>query len=94
MIHVDGGSGLPAALPSRPSRHPRPALLGPQDRNIPNKLRKSDREDIERHLHDIMNASNPIATCNAARRFADRRRNATRRPSDACGNLYNNRDKS
>ena len=41
--------------------------------NIPDKLRRRDREDAKRDLHDIMNAHITAARA-AARRFADRRR--------------------
>ena len=72
MIRADSGNGLPAALPlvhlDIPVRRCRAHKIG----NVLNKLRRPDREDAERDLHDIMNAPN----ITAARRFADRRRDA------------------
>ena len=76
VIRADGGNGLPAALPpvhpDIPVRHCRAHRTG----NVPDKLRRSDREDAERDLHDIMNAPNITAARAAARRFADRWRDA------------------
>ena len=72
MIRADAGNGLPAALPpvhpDIPVRRCRAHRIG----NIPDKLRRRDREDAKRGLHDIMNAPNITAARTAARRFADR----------------------
>ena len=72
MICADGGNGLPAALPPV---HPDILVRrcrAHKIRNVLNRIRRSDREDAKRGLHDIMNAPNIIAARAAARRFADR----------------------
>ena len=72
MIRVDGGNGLPAALLLVHSDIPVQRCRAHKIRNIPNKLRRPDREDAKRDLHDIVNAPNITAARAAARRFADR----------------------
>ena len=63
-----GAGALPLIYPDIPVQRCWAHKIG----NILNELRKPDREDAERHLHNIMNAPN-IA---AARRFADHWRDA------------------
>ena len=72
MICADGGNGLLAALPFVHPDIPVQRCRAHKIRNILNKLRRSDREDAKRNLHDIMNAPNITAARTAARRFADR----------------------
>ena len=76
MIRADGGNGLPATLqfvhPDIPVRRCRVHKI----RNVPNKLRRRDREDAKCHLHDIMNAPN----ITAARRIATGGGTPIRRP--------------
>ena len=74
MIRADGGNGLLAALPLVHPDIPVQRCRVHKIRNIPDKLRRRDREDAKRGLHDIMNTPNIIAARAAARRFADRRR--------------------
>ena len=84
----------PRGWRQQPSRRPDPRLHPdiPVQRcrahkimNVLNKIRRSDREDAKRDLHDMMNAPNIAAARTAACRFADRWRGApTRRPSNAC----------
>ena len=68
VIRADGGNGLPAALPPVHPDIPVRRCRAHKIRNVPDKLRRRDREDAKRGLHDIMNAPN----ITAARRFADR----------------------
>ena len=72
MIRADSGNGLLAALPLVHPDVPVRRCRAHRIRNVPSKLRRRDREDAKRHLHDIMNAPNITAAC----RFADRRRDA------------------
>ena len=74
MIRADGGNGLLAALPLVHPDIPVRRCRAHRIRNVPDKLRRPDREDAKRDLHDIMNARNITAARTAARRFADRRR--------------------
>ena len=72
MIRADGGNGLPAALPPAYPDISVRRRRAHRIRIVPDKLRRRDREDAKGHLHNIMNAPN----ITAARRFADRRRDA------------------
>ena len=72
MICADGGNGLLAALPFVRPDIPVWRCRAHRIRNILNRIRRSDREDAKRDLHDIMNAPNITAARTAARRFADR----------------------
>ena len=72
VICADSGNGLPVALPPVHPDIPVRRCRVHKIQNILNKVRKPDHDGVKRHLHDIMNASN----LTAARRFADRRRDA------------------
>ena len=76
MIRADGGNGLPAALPFVHPDIPVRPCRAHKIRNIPNQFWRPDREDAKRRLHDIMNAPSTSPPRAAARRFADRWRNA------------------
>jgi putative transposase len=72
MLCVDGGSGLPAALPMAYPQVPVQRCWAHKIRNVLNKVRKPDQAAIKADLHRIMNARALPAAWSAARRFADR----------------------
>ena len=72
VIRTDGGNGLPVALPLVHPGIPVQRCRAHKIRNVPNRIRRRDREDAKRGPHDIMNAPNITAARTAARRSADR----------------------
>ena len=72
MICVDGGQGLLAALPVAYPGVPVQRCWAHKIRNILDKVRAAQRDDVKADLHRIMNAANLTKARSAARRFADR----------------------
>jgi len=72
VICVDGGQGLIAALPTAFPGIPVQRCWAHKIRNVLDKVRDADRDEVKRGLHAIMNAkTRPLAQA-AARRFAER----------------------
>jgi len=71
MICVDGGSGLLAALPTVYPGVPVQRCWAHKIRNVLDKVRTGDRDDVKAGLHKIMSAKNRAKARSAARRFAD-----------------------
>ena len=72
MICVDGGKGLLAALPTVYPGNPVQRCWAHKIRNVLDKVRKDDQDDVRDDLRDIMNAETEPAARSATRRFADR----------------------
>jgi putative transposase len=72
MICVDGGSGLRAALPVVYPGIPVQRCWAHKIRNVLDKVRRADRNQVRAGLHAVMNADNRPKALAAARRFADR----------------------
>ncbi len=72
MICVDGGAGLLAALPIVYSGVPVQRCWAHKIRNLLDKVKKADHEDVKVGLHAVMNAPTFTKARSAARRFADR----------------------
>ncbi len=71
MICVDGGSGLLAAPPTVYPGVPVQRCWAHKIRNVLDKVRAHDRDDIKAALHKVMNADTRQSARSAARRFAD-----------------------
>jgi putative transposase len=71
MICVDGGSGLLAALPTVYPGIPVQRCWAHKIRNVLDKVKKADRDDVKAALHKVMNADTRPKARSAARRFAD-----------------------
>ncbi len=72
MICVDGGAGLLAALPIVYPGVPVQRCWAHKIRNLLDKVKKADHEDVKVGLHAVMNAPTFTKARSAARRFADR----------------------
>jgi len=72
MICVDGGSGLLAALPVVWPGIPVQRCWAHKIRNVLDKVRRADRDQVKADLRAVMNADNRPKALAAARRFADR----------------------
>jgi putative transposase len=72
MICVDGGAGLLAALPVVWPAIPVQRCWAHKIRNVLDKVRRADRDQLKADLHAIMNALNRPQALAAARRFAAR----------------------
>ncbi len=72
MICVDGGPGLLAALPVVYPAVPVQRCWAHKIRNVLDKVKKADRDDVKTALHKVMNADTRPQARSAARRFADR----------------------
>ena len=72
MICVDGGGGLLAALPVVFPAVPVQRCWAHKIRNVLDKVKKADRDDVKAALHKVMNADTRRSARSAARRFADR----------------------
>jgi putative transposase len=72
MIVSDGGSGLLAALATVYPGIPVGRCWAHKTRNVLDKVRKSDWEQVKRDLNRISHAKHLRAARSAARRFADR----------------------
>lgn len=72
MICVDGGQGLLAALPTAYPGIPVQRCWAHKIRNILDKVRAAEGDQVKADLHRIMNADNLTKARSAARRFADR----------------------
>jgi len=72
MICVDGGQGLLAALPVVYPDIPVQRCWAHKMRNVLDKVRAGDRDQVKASLHAIMNAPNRPKALAAARRFAHR----------------------
>jgi transposase-like protein len=72
VICVDGGSGLLAALPVVFPGIPVQRCWAHKIRNVLDKVRKVDRDQVKAGLHAIMNADTRPQALAAARRFAER----------------------
>lgn len=72
MICVDGGKGLLAALSTVYPNMPIQRCWAHKIRNVLDKVRKADREDVRDDLRDIMNAGTEMVARSCARDFADR----------------------
>ena len=83
MISVDGGSGLLAGLPTVYPDVPVQRCWAHKIRNVLNKVKSLDQPAVKRDLHKIMTAANAPAARAAARRFADRWKDAYP-PAVAC----------
>ncbi len=71
MICVDGGSGLLAALPTVYPGVPVQRCWAHKIRNVLDKVKKANRDDVKAALHKVMNADTRRSARSAARRFAD-----------------------
>jgi transposase-like protein len=71
MICVDGGAGLPAALPVVYPGVPIQRCWAHKIRNVIDKLRKADQAAVKVDLHAVMNAKTLPKAWAAERRFAD-----------------------
>lgn len=71
MICVDGGAGLLAALPTVYPGIPIQRCWAHKIRNVLDKTRATDRDDVKADLHRIMNANTRRRARSQARRFAD-----------------------
>lgn len=71
-ICVDGGSGLPAALPMVYPGIAVQRCWAHKIRNVLDKVRAGDRDTVKAGLHAVMNAATRPKAQSAARRFADR----------------------
>jgi len=71
MICVDGGAGLLAALPVVYPEVPVQRCWAHKIRNVLDKVRAADRDDLKDDLHAIMNADNLPRARSAARSLAD-----------------------
>jgi transposase-like protein len=69
---TDGGKGLLAALGTVLPSVPIQRCWAHKTRNLTDKSRETDREDIKKNLHEISHAKNIVEARTAARRFADR----------------------
>ena len=69
LIVVDGGVGLLAALPLVYPQTPLQRCWAHKIRNILDKVKKKDQEEMKHHLHRIMNAKNKAQARKAARDF-------------------------
>jgi transposase-like protein len=76
MICVDGGSGLLAALPTVYPAIPVQRCWAHKIRNVLGKVRMADHDAVKAGLHAIMNADTRPQARSAARRFAERWRDA------------------
>ena len=76
LICVDGGSGLISALPMVYDKIPVRRCWAHKIRNILNKVRKTDESAVKADLHAVMNADTAPKARSAARRFAERWRQA------------------
>ena len=72
MICVDGGPGLLAALPLVYPGVPVQRCWAHKIRNLLDKVKNPDHEDVKAGLHAVMNAPSFTKARSAARRFADR----------------------
>ena len=72
MICVDGGKGLLAACHTVYPGKPIQRCWAHKIRNILDKVRKNDHDEVRDDLRDIMNADTEKTARSAARRFADR----------------------
>ena len=72
MICVDGGQGLLAVLPIVYHGIPVQRCWAHKMRNILNKVREADRNDVKADVNAVMNAPSRRKAESAARRFADR----------------------
>lgn len=72
MVCVDGGAGLLAALPVVHPHLPVQRCWAHKIRNLLDKVKKADHDELKRGLHDIMNVDTRPQAQSAARRFAER----------------------
>ena len=72
VVVVDGGLGLLAALPLAYPQVPVQRCWAHKIRNILDKAKKKDQDEMKTHLHCILNAPNKTQARHAARQFADR----------------------
>ena len=72
MVCVDGGTGLLAALPTVFPNVPVQRCWAHKMRNLLDKVRKTDQEEVKQDLHAIMHAKCRVKAQGAARRFAQR----------------------
>jgi len=72
LIAVDGNPGLRAALDTVYPGVPVQRCWAHKTRNVLDKVKKVDREQVKRDLHRISHAKNRVAARSAARRLADR----------------------
>jgi len=86
MICVDGGAGLSAALPLVYPDVPVQRCWAHKIRNVLDKVRKADRAAVKAGLHAIMNAPTLPQARSAARRLADRWRDAYPKAMDGLRN--------
>ncbi len=71
MVCVDGGAGLLAALPVVYPGVPVQRCWAHKIRNVLDKVRAGDRDDVKAGLHGVMGADNRRGALTAARDFAD-----------------------
>lgn len=69
LIVIDGGVGLLAAVPLVYPQVPLQRCWAHKIRNVLDKSKKKDQEEMKRHLHRIMNAKNKTQARKAARNF-------------------------
>lgn len=72
MVCVDGGAGLLAALPTVYPNLPVQRCWAHKIRNLLDKVKKADHDEVKRGLHEILNAKTRPKAQSAARRFAER----------------------
>jgi putative transposase len=72
LVVVDGGSGLLASLSLTYPHLPVQRCWAHKIRNILDKAKKKDQNEMKTHLHHIMNAPNRTQARHAARQFTDR----------------------
>jgi len=72
MICVDGGQGCLAALPTVYPMIPVQRCWAHKIRNVLDKVRAADRDNVKADLHAVMNAKTLPKARSAARAFADR----------------------
>jgi len=72
LIAVDGNPGLRAALDTVYPGVPVQRCWAHKTRNVLDKVRKADRQQVKRDLHRISHAKHRVEARTAARRFANR----------------------
>jgi len=72
LIVTDGGPGLLAALPVVYPGIPEQRCWAHKTRNITDKVRQADRDQVKRGLHRIYEAASQVKARRAAQRFATR----------------------
>jgi putative transposase len=72
VLAVDGGKGCLAAIETVFPNKPVQRCWAHKNRNILDKVKKADQQQVKEDLHKIMYAKNLVKARSAARKFADR----------------------